>query len=65
MEKVKEYMVVQAPTPEKLVGIVNEMINEGWQPVGGITFWTNVPIPIQEVSGGSEHSVNAVQALVR
>ena len=34
--KVKEYCVVRTPEAEELERKVNELIEDGWQPLGGV-----------------------------
>lgn len=36
MQQIKEYTIVMGKTPKDLIAKVNEMISEGWQPIGGV-----------------------------
>ena len=46
MQKVTEYKVVMAKSPNELTTTINQMLTEGWIPTGGI-FITQSPITKQ------------------
>ena len=36
MKEIKEYKIAASHSPDELANIVNKMISEGWQPLGGV-----------------------------
>ena len=46
--RVTNYRIVIAPTPEKLVDEVNKLINERWQPCGGMVVTREVVSGIRQ-----------------
>lgn len=35
------YIILSAPTVEKLIALVNEAMNDGWRPLGGVSVALN------------------------
>ena len=64
MSQITEYKVVMGITPNDLVSQINDLINEGWIPTGGVTILQS-PVT-KEIGGGLiSNETNSFQAMVK
>ncbi len=64
MDKITEYKIVSVVSPAELVKEVNELIQEGWIPTGGLTI-TQSPVSAKVEGGYLANQTFSHQAMVK
>ena len=62
MPQITEYTIITDFAPVALIKLVNEKIQEGWQPIGGVM---TIVGPPQQTGGYVAQQTTSSQAMVR